>query len=172
MAGQQPVEATSVESAPAILVVDDNRVKRLALRAMLTPLGHRAAAELMCERRILVIDDSRVIRQVTEMVLGQYGWEVLSAESGREGVALAARDRPDAILLDVIMPDPDGLATLVELRKRPETSHIPVVFLTAQADNVRESRKLSTLGVSGLIAKPFAPRELARTVGALLGWST
>jgi DNA-binding response OmpR family regulator len=124
------------------------------------------------ERRLLVIDDSRVIRQVAEMVLGQHGWEVLSAESGREGVTLAASDRPDAILLDVVMPERDGLATLVELRERPETSQIPVVFLTAQADDVSERRKLSTLGVSGLIAKPFAPRELASTVGALLGWTT
>jgi DNA-binding response OmpR family regulator len=124
------------------------------------------------EWRVLVIDDSRVIRQVAEMVLGQHGWEVLSAESGREGIALAASDRPDAILLDVIMPEADGIATLVELRKRPETCHIPVVFLTGQADNVRERGTLSTLGAAGLIAKPFAPRELARTVGALLGWST
>jgi two-component system alkaline phosphatase synthesis response regulator PhoP len=126
----------------------------------------------MYERRILVIDDSRVIRQVAEMILGQHGWEVLSADSGREGVALAARESPDAILLDVVMPDPDGLATLAELRARPETCEIPVVFLTAQADAVSERRKLSTLGVSGLIAKPFAPRELAGTVGALLGWTT
>src|ERR1700677_1378934 len=102
----------------------------------------------MSERRVLVIDDSRVIRQVAEMVLGQHGWEVLSAESGREGVALAARDRPDAILLDVIMPEPDGLATLLELRERSETRHIPVVFLTGKADNVRESCSLSMLGVS------------------------
>jgi two-component system, OmpR family, alkaline phosphatase synthesis response regulator PhoP len=124
----------------------------------------------MSERRVLVIDDSRVIRQVAEMVLGRHGWEVLSAESGREGVAFAARDRPDAILLDVIMPEPDGLATLVELRKRRETRDIPVVFLTGQADNLRESCELSMLGVSGLIAKPFAPGELARTVGDILGW--
>lgn len=126
----------------------------------------------MFERRVLVIDDSRVIRQVAEMVLGQHGWEVLSAESGQEGVALAASDRPDVILLDVIMPEADGVATLVELRERPETSHIPVVFLTAQADNVSERDRLSTLGAAGLIAKPFAPLELARTVGALLGWAT
>jgi CheY-like chemotaxis protein len=124
----------------------------------------------MSERRVLVIDDSRVIRQVAEMVLGQHGWEVLSAESGREGVAIAARDRPDGILLDVIMPDPDGLSTLLELHKRPETCHIPVVFLTGQADNIRESCELSMLGVSGLIAKPFAPHELAWTVGEILGW--
>ena len=125
---------------------------------------------MMSERRVLVIDDSRLIRQVAEMVLGQHGWLVLSAESGREGVAIAARDCPDAILLDVIMPDPDGLATLLELRKRLETRHIPVVFLTGQADNVRESRRLSMLGVSGVIAKPFAPGELARSVGDILGW--
>jgi CheY-like chemotaxis protein len=126
----------------------------------------------MSERRILVIDDSRVIRQVAEMVLGQHGWEVLSAESGREGLALAARDRPDAILLDVMMPEIDGPATLIELRKRPETCHIPVVFLTGLADSVRESRKVSMLGAAGLIAKPFAPHQLARGIGALLGWST
>jgi CheY-like chemotaxis protein len=124
------------------------------------------------ERRVLVIDDSRVVRQVTEMVLGQHGWEVLTAESGREGLALASRDRPDAILLDVMMPEIDGPATLIELRKRPETSHIPVVFLTGRADKVKESGRLSALGAAGVIAKPFAPRELARTVGALLGWST
>jgi CheY-like chemotaxis protein len=124
----------------------------------------------MSERSVLVIDDSRVIRQVAHMVLGQYGWGVLSTESGTEGIVLAARERPDAILLDVIMPDPDGPATLSELRKHPATRDIPVVFLTGQADKPEESRKLSKLGAAGLITKPFAPHELAATVSALLGW--
>jgi DNA-binding response OmpR family regulator len=125
----------------------------------------------MSQRCVLVIDDSRVIRQVAQMVLGQHGWGVLSAESGTEGVALAARDRPDAILLDVIMPDPDGPTTLTELRRRSDTCDIPVVFLTGQAEEAEESRKLSMLGAAGLITKPFAPHELAATVSALLGWS-
>jgi CheY-like chemotaxis protein len=124
----------------------------------------------MSERCVLVIDDSRVIRQVAHMVLGRHGWGVLSAESGTEGVALAARNRPDAILLDVIMPEPDGPATLGELRKHPATCDIPVVFLTGQGEKAEESRRLSTLGAAGLIRKPFAPHELAATVSALLGW--
>jgi CheY-like chemotaxis protein len=113
--------------------------------------------------RVLVIDDSDLIRQVAELALARVGWEVLLAEDGRTGAALAAAERPDAILLDVVMDDLDGPATLALLREGEETREIPVVFLTARED-------ADATGAQGVIPKPFAVGELADAVADALGW--
>ena len=87
----------------------------------------------MSVRRVLVIDDEEDIREVARLSLelvGQY--QVLTASSGRDGLDSARSHRPDAILLDVMMPDMDGPAALAELRADPSTRDIPVLFLTAK----------------------------------------
>ena len=116
-------------------------------------------------RRVLVIDDSDLIREVAKLALGRAGWEVLVAEDGAAGIELAAGERPDAILLDVVMEGLDGPATLAGLREREETSGIPVLFLTAKADEAFDSS-----GAQGVIAKPFDMATLAEDVAAALGW--
>jgi CheY-like chemotaxis protein len=93
---------------------------------------------------------------------------VASASSGRDGVALAASYRPDAILLDVVMPELDGPATLRALREQASTHDMPVVFLTADAG---EPGDLVALGAAGVIAKPFKPEDLAEQLSELLGWT-
>lgn len=117
-------------------------------------------------RRVLVIDDSDLIREVAKLALGRAGWEVLVAEDGASGIELAARERPDAILLDVVMEDLDGPATLAGLRDSAETSAIPVLFLTAKADGAFEAT-----GAQGVIAKPFDMATLADDVSTALGWA-
>jgi CheY-like chemotaxis protein len=103
-------------------------------------------------------------------VLGNVGWRILAAETGGEGVLVAITEQPDAILLDVLMPDPDGPETLTDLRSDPRSANIPVIFLTgsADADHVR----LTALGADGVIAKPFEPRVLAASIADTLGWTT
>jgi len=121
-------------------------------------------------RKILIVDDEDAIREVTQVTLETLSeWTVLTARSGREGIRLAAADPPDAILLDVMMPDMDGPATLQELASSPLTREIPVLFLTAKVQ-AADVRRLLGLGVKGVIAKPFDPLELAREVAQALGW--
>jgi DNA-binding response OmpR family regulator len=119
---------------------------------------------------MLVIDDSALIRRVVEMALGgEAGWRVHTAESGAAGIELATRERPDAILLDVEMPDLDGPATLGALRARDATRQVPVVFLTGRSGE-DERHALVQLGAAGVICKPFEPTGLAAQVSGALGW--
>lgn len=121
-------------------------------------------------RKILLIDDEPAIVEVTRATLEILaGWTVIAASSGSEGVELAAAERPDAILLDAMMPDMDGPRTLKDLQSGARTGDIPVVFLTAkvQAADIRRFREL---GAAGAIAKPFDPLRLAGEVSSILGW--
>lgn len=124
----------------------------------------------MAARRVLLVDDEDDIREVGRMSLELVGgWEVITAASGPEAVALAAREGPEAVLLDVMMPDLDGPATLERLRSVAETRAIPVILLTAKVLTSDRSR-FAELGVAGVIAKPFDPMTLAAQVANLLGW--
>lgn len=120
-------------------------------------------------RRLLVIDDSALIRHAAQLSLEQHSWSVVVAESGGQGLELAAAERPDAVLLDVEMPDLDGPATLERLRSGDSTREIPVAFLTAKAEE-EDRRRLTALGAVAVIAKPFDPAALAGQVAAALGW--
>ena len=120
---------------------------------------------------ILIIDDSALMRRLVQLGLGgDSGWPTHQAESGAEGVAMAARAQPAGILLDVEMPGLDGPATLAILRAQETTREIPVLFLTGHSAEADRSR-LMALGAAGLIAKPFSPAGLAAEVARLLGWA-
>ncbi|MBV8716994.1 MAG: response regulator [Chloroflexi bacterium] len=125
----------------------------------------------MSERkRILIVDDEDDIREVAQVSLelvGQY--EVLTASSGRDGVARARTAQPDAILLDVMMPDLDGPGTLAQLRADPATRDIPVVFLTAKTQQAERAR-LAELGAAGILVKPFDPLKLPAEIATTLRW--
>ena len=121
-------------------------------------------------RRILIVDDEDDIREVAQMSLEMVaGWEVIPARSGEEGVRLAAAHRPDAILMDVMMPGMDGPATAQRLREQVETAAIPVILLTAKVQPADRGR-FEGVGVAGVLAKPFDPMQLAAQVSAVLGW--
>lgn len=122
-------------------------------------------------RKILLVDDEDDIREVAQMSLEMTaGWEVLAAGSGPEALRLAAQERPDAILLDVMMPGMDGPATARELKAAPETSGIPIVLLTAKVQ-AADRRRFDDLGVAGILSKPFDPMTLADEVAGVLGWN-
>jgi len=121
-------------------------------------------------KRVLVIDDEDDIREVAQLSLEAVaGWEVIGASSGSEGLRAAAEHAPDAILLDVMMPEMDGPTTFRALRAQASTAHIPVVLLTAKVQASDRSR-FEGLGVSGVLTKPFDPMELARQISEVLGW--
>jgi CheY-like chemotaxis protein len=121
-------------------------------------------------KRVLLIDDEDDIREVAEATLElTEDWEVFTACSGALGIEAARTAQPDAILLDVMMPDMDGPATLAGLQADPATSAIPVIFLTAKVQSA-DRRRFTLLGISGVIAKPFDPLTLASQVREIVGW--
>jgi len=125
----------------------------------------------MANRRILIVDDEDDIREVAQVSLELVGqFEVLTAASGSAGIRTARAAHPDAILLDVMMPDMDGPTTLVQLQADPATRDIPVVFLTAKAQTADRAR-LAQLGAAGILTKPFDPLKLASEVAATLHWA-
>jgi len=125
----------------------------------------------MSAKRILAIDDDDGVREIVQICLEvAAGWEVLTAASGREGLAIAAAERPDAILLDVMMPGMDGTATFKQLQANPATQDIPTILLTAKA-KMSEKQQFLELGVTGTISKPFEAVDLVRQIQALLHWS-
>jgi CheY-like chemotaxis protein len=118
--------------------------------------------------KVLLVDDEVDIRRIAALSLsGVGGMEVAQASGGSEGIRKAREDRPDVILLDMMMPGLDGLATFQALRSDPETSAIPVVFLTAKAMSAEVDR-LRGLGARGVLIKPFDPMALPRLLRELL----
>jgi DNA-binding response OmpR family regulator len=111
--------------------------------------------------RVLVVDDDAPIRLLLRSVLELEGWEVLEAEDGEQGLALAASERPHAVVLDVMMPGKDGFEVLSELRATEHGRAMAIVMLTAktrQADILRGTR----LGADLYITKPFDPEHVVK----------
>ena len=118
--------------------------------------------------RVLIVDDDRDIRELVRLRLLRAGHEVLAAGDGPEAVALVdAEGAPDLAVLDVSMPDMDGHELLAVLRERPSFSGVPVVFLSAHADE-RDVAAARALGAD-YVLKPFTADELGRAVSAALG---
>jgi CheY-like chemotaxis protein len=119
--------------------------------------------------KVLIIDDEPDIRRIAKLGLSRVGkMDVVEAPNGAEGLVKAKEEKPDAVLLDVMMPGLDGPSTLAKLREDPETAGIPVVFLTAKAI-AAEVDRLKSLGASGVLTKPFDPMTLARELLTALG---
>ena len=124
----------------------------------------------MNHKRLLTIDDEEAIQIVVKFgITIAAGWEVLSASNGKIGIETAERELPDAILLDVMMPEMDGIATFKALQANPLTAKIPVIFLTAKAQTA-ERNQFTDLGVNWTIAKPFNALDLPDRITKILNW--
>ena len=123
---------------------------------------------LVSTRRILIVDDEPDIREVAQFSLELVGhYEVITARSARDGLSAAREQQPDAILLDVMMPDMDGPSALAQLLEDPRTRDIPVLFLTAKTQ-ASERSQLAQLGAAGVLTKPFDPMTLPGEVASVL----
>ena len=119
---------------------------------------------------LLLVDDEDDIREVAQRSLEMTaGWEVHTASSGAQALAAARALKPEAILMDVMMPEMDGPTTVRHLKADPETAGIPVILLTAKVQ-ASDRAAFADLGVVGVLAKPFDPMALADEVAAVLGW--
>lgn len=120
-------------------------------------------------RRILVVDDSELIHAAARIGLEAVGWEVAACADGHSAVERVADERPDAVLLDVVMPGLDGPATLSALRRDVRTRDVPVAFMTGRTDP-RDRERLLAGGARAIIAKPFEVASLAADVRRAFGW--
>jgi two-component system OmpR family response regulator len=119
-------------------------------------------------QKVLLIDDDPNIRKLAKMSLERVGrWQVSVASSGQEALEIVETERPDLIVLDMMMPGLDGAMTLEKLKSRPSCASVPVILMTAkvqppQMDEYRE------MGAAGLIIKPFDPLKLPEEILKLL----
>jgi DNA-binding response OmpR family regulator len=116
--------------------------------------------------KVLIADDNRHIRLLVGAALRSTGWELIEAEDGQAAIETAVRERPDLVLLDVVMPRLDGFEVLHFLRTRPETSGCRVIMLTAEGTQ-RDHDRGKDEGADAYLVKPFAGaalRELATAV--------
>lgn len=115
------------------------------------------------KKRILVVDDERHIVRLVQVNLERHGYEVLTAYDGVECLEKAKSERPDLIVLDVMMPRMDGFEALQRLKSDPETTNIPVIMLTARAQD-RDVLQGYQYGADLYLTKPFNPLELISLV--------
>jgi two-component system OmpR family response regulator len=109
---------------------------------------------------IMLVDDEPDIRTIAELSLATVGgWKVVPVASGEEALDRFAAERPDLVLLDVMMPNMDGPAVLQQLKERDDASDVPVIFMTAKAQR-REIDQYLAIGARGVINKPFDPMKL------------
>jgi len=114
-------------------------------------------------KSVLVIDDNQGIRENTAEIMELAGYKTFTAENGKKGVELAVREKPDVIICDIMMPELDGYGVLHLLRKNPDTSHIPFIFLTAKTER-SDLRKGMEMGADDYVTKPFDEIELLNAV--------
>jgi CheY-like chemotaxis protein len=122
----------------------------------------------MPRKKILVVDDSATILMVMRMVLGKDRYQLITAVDGRQAVEAARREKPDLILMDVIMPNMTGIEACQELRRNAETREIPIVLVTTRSEP-ENVEKGFTSGCNDYISKPINGLELVTKVESLLG---
>lgn len=121
----------------------------------------------MPERTILIVEDSELNRRLLEAVLEPHGYRLLIAEDGETGMALAQAERPDLILMDMLLPGIDGYEATRQIRAKPETRHTVIVALTASAAPEVKDQALAA-GCDGYIAKPIDTRAFPQQIRQFL----
>jgi CheY-like chemotaxis protein len=118
--------------------------------------------------KILIVDDERVNLLLEDKILSNAGYSVIKAENGKEALVMAKAQKPDLIILDVMMPNMDGGEVITALEKDPDTKDIPVVFLTSLITKGEEKKK-NVIAGRFFVAKPCDPKELLDTVEKHIG---
>ena len=122
----------------------------------------------MAKGRILVVDDEIYIVHILDFSLGMEGYEVLTALDGEQALEKARAEKPDLIVLDIMMPKLDGYEVCKAIKSDPETRQIPVILLSAKGRNVDQKLGFD-VGADDYITKPFSPRKLVERINQLLG---
>ncbi len=117
----------------------------------------------MREKKILIVDDELFVRELIKIKLKLYGFEIIEGSNGLEAIELAVREKPDLILLDLMMPKMDGFEACEKLKADPKTALIPILILTARGEQAFKE-KGEAVGAVGIVTKPFSPQKLAEMV--------
>ncbi len=118
--------------------------------------------------RILIVDDDREMVELIQLFLANAGYETLTATSGEAALETAFREKPDLILLDIMMPRIDGWEVFRSIRNDPDTKSIPIAFITARTQNIDKMIGLSVMKADGYITKPFGKKDLLEKVARIL----
>jgi two-component system, OmpR family, response regulator VicR len=119
-------------------------------------------------KRLAYIEDEAEMIDLVRLILGRYGYTVMGAYGGREGLELIRNELPDLVLLDLMMPDMDGWEVYHQIKSEELTRDIPVIVITAKALNIDKVLGLHIAKVEDYIAKPFSPQELLERVDQVL----
>jgi DNA-binding response OmpR family regulator len=117
--------------------------------------------------RVLIVDDDPDIIRLVSYNLMQAGFEVVTAETGRQALEIAERRPPDLIILDLMLPDVDGMEVCRSLRAHESSTHVPIIMLTARSEEIDRVIGFE-LGADDYVMKPFSPRELVLRVKSIL----
>lgn len=115
-------------------------------------------------KRIVYIEDDQGMIDLVQLILSRRGYEIIGVTGGREGLEAVSRIRPDLVLLDLMMPDIDGWEVYQQMKADEATKDIPVIVLTAKAQNVDRVLGLHVAKVDDYLTKPFAPQELLDSI--------
>jgi two-component system response regulator VicR len=121
------------------------------------------------EKRLVCIEDEPEMIDLVRLILSRKGFTVIGANGGVEGLEVVRRERPDLILLDLMMPDMDGWEVYQQIKADDELREIPVVVVTAKAQSIDKVLGLHIAKVDDYITKPFGPQELLESVEKILG---
>ncbi len=119
-------------------------------------------------RKVVCIEDEPEMIDLVKLILGRKGFQVIGANGGREGLALIERERPNLVLLDLMMPDMDGWEVYQQMKAREDMKSIPVIIVTAKAQSIDRVLGLHIAKVDDYITKPFGPQELLESVERVL----
>ena len=121
------------------------------------------------QMRVVCIEDEPEMIDLVRLILGRKGFEVIGADGGIEGLEKVRTEKPDLVLLDLMMPDLDGWEVYQQIKADPELRDIPVVVVTAKAQSIDKVLGLHIAKVDDYITKPFGPQELLESVEKILG---
>ncbi len=119
-------------------------------------------------KRLAYIEDEAEMIELVRLILGRHGYTVLGATGGHEGLELVRKEHPDLVLLDLMMPDMDGWDVYHQIKSEAYTRDIPVIVITAKAQNIDKILGLRIAKVEDYISKPFSPQELMEKVDQVL----
>lgn len=120
-------------------------------------------------RKILCIEDEPQMIDLIRLILANEGYEVIGADGGQEGLELMRQEKPDLILLDLMMPEMDGGDVFHRMKEEIELRNIPVIVVTAKAAPIDQVLWINVAKVDDYVTKPFGPRELVESVKKVLG---
>ena len=120
-------------------------------------------------KRVVCIEDEPEMIDLVRLILRRKGFEVIGANGGVEGLEAVRREKPDLVLLDLMMPDMDGWEVYQQIKADETLRHIPVVVVTAKAQSIDKVLGLHIAKVDDYITKPFGPQELLESIAKILG---